>query len=145
MIFLNYAEFLQKLPRDPSTGFQGGGDGPQMQQSNAHPQTMVATAQVPASSSTSTASSIGGPMISLRSNLSDNTNVGGVNQSMAGAINETGMNQRIGNHPMLGVGNNNPPQNQVMDFRSLNTMGKLDGRSNSKTSECKIVIYLFHF
>ena len=105
---------------------------------------MVATAQVPASSSTSTASSIGGPMVSLRSNLSDNTNVGGVNQSMTGAINETGMNQRIGNHPMLGIGNNNPPQNQVMDFRSLNTIGKLDGRSNSKTSECKIVIYLFH-
>ena len=83
-------------------------------------------------------------MVSLRSNLSDNTNVGGVNQSMTGAINETGMNQRIGNHPMLGIGNNNPPQNQVMDFRSLNTIGKLDGRSNSKTSECKIVIYLFH-
>lgn len=115
-----------------------------MQHSNSNPQSMVATAQVPASSSTSTASSIGGPMVSLRSNLSDNTNVGGVNQSMTGAINETGMNQRIGNHPMLGIGNNNPPQNQVMDFRSLNTVGKLDGRSNSKTSECKIVIYLFH-
>ena len=73
-IFSNYFLFLQKLPRDPSTGFQGGGDGQQMSNQSAAPQTMMATAQVPASSSTSTASSIGGPMVSLRSNLSDHTN-----------------------------------------------------------------------
>ena len=58
-------------------------------------------------------------------------------QSLIGTMNETGMNNRVGNPPIsLGCGNNNQqPQQQVMNFRSLNTMGKLDGRSNSKTSE----------
>ena len=93
---------------------------------------MIATAQIPASSSTSTASSIGGPMVSLRSNISDNTNnVGGVNQSMMGSINETGINSRIGNNSSMGGISSNPPQQQVMDFRSLNTMG----HANSKTSK----------
>ena len=106
-----------------------------MSNPSAVPQTMMATAQVPASSSTSTVSSIGGPMVSLRSNLSDHTNNGGGgNQTMIGSINEAGINSRMGNNPMMGGVNSNSSQQQVMDFRSLNTMGKMDGRSNSKTS-----------
>ena len=73
--------------------------------------------------------------------------MGGSNMSrtdppLIGTMNEPGINNRMGNPSILGGGNNNPQsQQQVMDFRSLNTMGKLDGRSNSKTSEFKIFRY----
>ena len=127
---------MQKLPRDPSTGFQGGGDA-QLSQNTGMPQTMMATAQVPASSSTSTASSAGGAMASLRTNPSDKNVMGGNNMSsadpaMIGMPNDAVMNSRLANNT-LGMAGGNHSQH-VMDFRSLNAIGKVEGRSNSKTS-----------
>ena len=130
---------IQKLPRDPSTGFQGGGgsDGQQIAHTTGMPQTMIATAQVPASSSTSTASSGGGAMVSLRTNISEKNAVGanimsGADPPMIGAPNDAVLSSRLPSHN-IGIpgGNHSQP---IVDFRSLNTMGKVEARSHSKTS-----------
>lgn len=99
---------------------------------------MMATAQVPASSSTSTASSTGGgAMASLRTNLSEKNITVGSNMSaaeatMMGASNEVVINNRLANNNVA-IASGNHSQ-QVMDFRSLNAIGKVGARSNSKTS-----------
>ena len=108
-----------------------------MPQTTGLPQTMLATAQVPASSSTSTASSTGGVMASLRTNLPEKNTAGGHNMSaaeatMIGTQHEAVINNRLANNNVGIASEKHSPQ--VMDFRSLNAMGKVGGRSNSKTS-----------
>ena len=102
---------------------------------------MMATAQVPASSSTSTASSTGGQIVSLRTNLSEKNVMGGhsilgTEPTMIGKPSEVAMNSRVANNN-IGVGNGGHSQ-QLMDFRGLNTLGKNEGHSNSKTSKCML-------
>ena len=99
---------------------------------------MVATAQVPASSSTSTASSGGGAMVSSRTIQSEKNAVGssmmpGVDPPMIGTPNDAVLNSRIVNNT-VGIAGGNHSQT-IIDFRSLNTMGKVEGRSHSKTSK----------
>ena len=125
------------MPRDPSTGFQGGGgnDVQQISQTTGMPQTMIATAQVPASSSTSTASSGGGAMISLRTKTSEKNAIGTnilTDPPMIGATSDAVLNSRLPNNN-IGIPGGNHPQ-PIVDFRSLNAMGKVEARSHSKTS-----------
>ena len=74
-----------------------------MSQNTGLPQTMMATAQVPAPSSTSTTSSTGGLMASLRPNLAEKSMGVGNNMSVSetilmGASNKAVINNRMANN-----------------------------------------------
>ena len=112
------------MPRDPSTGFQGGGGDIQQSSNNTGlPQTMAATAQVPAPSSTSTTSSTAAGMISLRGNISENNatgmNMSGAENRMTGQQNDAALNNRVLNTQNIGNSSIGHSQ-QVIDFRNAN-------------------------
>ena len=130
------------MPRDPSTGFQGGGGDIQQPSNNTGlPQTMAATAQVPAPSSTSTTSSTAAGMISLRGNISEN-NTTGMNMSgaerMIGQQNDIAINNRVLNTQNIGTTSIGHSQ-QVIDFRNANN-ARPQGKS-PRISKSHIGVY----
>ena len=132
------------MPRDPSTGFQGGGGDIQQSSNNTGlPQTMVATAQVPAPSSTSTTSSTAAGMISLRGNLSENNttgmNMSGAENRMTGQQNDTTLNNRVLNTQNIGTTSIGHSQ-QVIDFRNANNT-RPQGKS-PRISNTNIRVYI---
>ena len=103
-----------------------------MSQNTGLPQTMMATAQVPAPSSTSTTSSTGGLMASLRPNLSEKSMGVGNNMSVSetilmGASNKAVINNRMANNN-FGMASGKHSQQQALDFRNL----KSGAHTNSK-------------
>ena len=131
------------MPRDPSTGFQGGGGDIQQSSNNTGlPQTMAATAQVPAPSSTSTTSSTAAGMISLRGNISENNttgmNMSGAENRMIGQHNDIAINNRVLNTQNIGTTSIGHSQ-QVIDFRNANN-ARPQGKS-PRISKSHIGVY----
>ena len=99
------------------------------------PQTMLASAQVPASSSTSTASSIGAAMASLRPNQPESgitvaNNMSSSNTSMIGASRDAVMNNRLPNSTNDNVGGGH--QQQSLNYRNMTAIEKAGPGFTSK-------------
>ena len=107
------------------------------------PQAMMASAQVPASSSTSTASSIGAAMASLRPNQPESgitvgNNMSSSNSTMIGASNDAVMNNRLANSTNDNVGGSH--QQQSLNYRNMTAIGRAGPDSNSKSGKYNTLV-----
>ena len=109
------------------------------------PQPMLATAQVPASSSTSTASSMGAAMASLRPNHSESgitlaNNLSSPNTSMIGASRDAVMNNRLPNSTNDIVDGSH--QQQSLNYRNMTAMEKTGPGFTSKGRKYNNLVYI---
>ena len=147
-MYFQFCTFIaQKLPRDPSTGFQGGGlvgDNNlqhQLPQNNTLHHNSIPTAQIPASSSTSTSSSATGTGATAMVSLSGgNTTMNTMGSSKPSLIGGGGgsqgnmMSNRLINNNIDKIdGNHNQPQS--IGYRNLSNIAKAGFHPSGKNSK----------